>query len=383
MRSEFALASLCRDQESTTGCASTANSASPRPLHTGYTVTLKQQGISMYVLYDTRSVHPLDRYEHVQAGVAAELAPVAIHGRAPGKLVAVMAVTEIGEFKIEAVTWAADTELAGHRTDRLIRVRDPECYRIFLSVNGGARMDQAGTQVLFRARDIALYDLSRPWQATHPTGPTSMQLVMLTFPRALIPMARAVVAPLVGTALPRSLPGRSLVAQFLIELAGTSVDQEDEPALAAALHECAVGLIRQRLSQPFGFTPRTRQLLRMASFRTILRRHLNDPTFDPDRLAEIANVSPRYLYKVFQEAGTTPMQLLKRLRLEASHRSLRDPSMADTPVKTIMAVHGYLRPDQFARDFKQYFGVSPAQVRGTAAQGGSATWSRRSSREPG
>jgi len=63
------------------------------------------------------------------------------------------------------------------------------------------------------------------------------------------------------------------------------------------------------------------------------------------------------------------MQLLKRLRLEASHRSLRNPLMAAAPIKTIMTEYGYLRPDQFARDFKRHFGVSPTQVRGTAARG--------------
>lgn len=55
----------------------------------------------MYVLYDTRAIHPLDRYDYYRA-------------------------------------------------------------------------EQAGNQVDFRARDIALYDLSRPGQATHSTGPGLM-----------------------------------------------------------------------------------------------------------------------------------------------------------------------------------------------------------------
>jgi AraC-like DNA-binding protein len=324
----------------------------------------------MYVLYDTRSVHPLDRYEYARAGAAAELAPVAIRGRAPSRLLAVMSVAQIGEFKIEAVTWAADSEIVANRTNRLIRSDDPECYRIFLSVNGGARMEQAGNQVCFRPRDIALYDLSRPWQATHSTGPASMRLIMLTFPRASVPMTRAEVAPLVGAAIPRSLRGRGLIAQFLIRLTGPGgiVEQEDAPDLAAALRECAVGLIRQRLDQAGGITPRTRRLLQMAGIRAILRRHLDDPAFDVDRLAEVANVSSRYLYKIFQDSELTPMQLLKRLRLQASRRSLRDPSLAATPIRSIMTAYGYVRPDQFARDFRQLFGVSPAQERRLAGR---------------
>jgi AraC-like DNA-binding protein len=324
----------------------------------------------MYVLYDTRTVHPLDRYEYARAGAAAELAPVAIRGRTPGDLLAVMSVAQIGDFTIEAVTWAADSEIVAHRTDRLIRVCDPECYRVFLSVNGGVGMEQAGSQVSFRARDIALYDLSRPWQATHTTGPVPMRLVMLTFPRALVPITRATVAPLVGTVMPKNLPGRSLIAQFLIELtdAASTADQADDSGLADVLRECTVGLIRQRLGQPNGITPQTRRLLHLACIRGIIRRHLGDPALGPDRIAEAASISPRYLHKLFQDTELTPMQLLKRLRLEECHRSLRDPALATTPVRDIIAAYGYRRPDQFARDFRQLFGVSATQVRRLAGR---------------
>ena len=324
----------------------------------------------MYVLYDTRTVHPFDRYEYARTGAAAELAPVAIRGRAPGHLLAVMSVAQIGDFAIEAVTWAADSEIVAHRTDRLIRGCDPECYRVFLSVNGGVRMEQAGSQVSFRARDIALYDPSHPWQATHTTGPVPMQIVMLTFPRALVPITRATVRPLVGTVIPRNLPGRSLIAQFLIGLTDTAItaELEADPDLADVLRECTVGLIRQRLDQPNGITPTTRRLLRTACIRAIIRRHLGNPALNPDQIAKAANISPRYLHKLFQDTELTPMQLVKRLRLEACRRNLQDPTLTMTPIKDIISAHGYLRPDQFARDFKQLFGVSAKQVRQLASQ---------------
>ena len=113
----------------------------------------------MQVLYDTRRVHPLDRYDHYRAGAAAELAPVAVDGRPPGHLLAAMSIAWIGDFEIEAVTWTADSRIVTRRTERLIRAADPECYRMFVSVNGRVRMEQGSQQVQFRPRDIALYDL--------------------------------------------------------------------------------------------------------------------------------------------------------------------------------------------------------------------------------
>jgi AraC-like DNA-binding protein len=319
----------------------------------------------MYMLYDTRTVHPLDRYEYARAGAAGELAPVAIRGRAPGELLAMLSVAQVGDFAIEAVTWAADSEIEAHRTSRLIKACDPECYRLFLSVNGGVRMEQAGHQTLFGTRDIALYDLSRPWLATHRTGPVPMRLVMLTFPRALVPITRAAVTPLIGAVTPRNLPGRNLIARFLVGLTddGIAATQQHDGDLAEVLSECVTGLIRQRLGWRSGLTPHTRRLLHMAHLRGIIRRQLGDPAFGPAQIAQAANISPRYLHKLFQGNELTPMQLLKRLRLEGCHRCLLDPAMATTPVGDIMAAHGYLRPDRFARDFKQLFGVSATELR--------------------
>jgi AraC-binding-like domain len=124
----------------------------------------------MHTLYDTRAVRPLDRYEHFRAGTASELVPVSVHGRSPGHLLAVMSVAQIGDFAIETVTWATDREIIARRTERLIRASDPECYRIFLSVAPGVRIEQADHRVDFRARDIALHDISRPWKTTLPTA---------------------------------------------------------------------------------------------------------------------------------------------------------------------------------------------------------------------
>jgi hypothetical protein len=213
----------------------------------------------MDMLYDTRTIHPFDRYDHYRAGAGMELVPVAVQGRAPGRLLAVMSVAQIGDFEIEVLTWSADSEIVTRRTERLIRACDPECYRILLSVSGEIRVEQAGNQADVRARDIVLYDVSRPCQATHSTGPGLMRLVMLTFPRALVPIASTRVRPLIGTLIPRSMPGRSLIAQFLIGLTDTTELTGDpdlaDPDLAHVLYECTVGLLRQRLANPTGSPP--------------------------------------------------------------------------------------------------------------------------------
>lgn len=314
----------------------------------------------MYTVYDTRTVRPLDRYEHFRAGTAAELVPVSLHGRSPGQILAVMTVARIGDFSIETATVAADREIVARRTERLIRVCDPESYRMFLSVTPRIRVEQAGHRVDFRARDIALYDTSQPCNTTILVGPTTRH-IMLTFPRALVPIDSATIRPLAGAVMPRSLPGCGLVAQFLIGLSESAAT--DDPGLAGVLRECVVGLIRQRLGEPAGLTPHTCRLLQQARINGIVRRHLDNPELGPEGIARAAHISPRYLFTIFQDADLTPMQLLKRLRLQEARRRLRDPALASTSIKDIMSAVGYVRADQFARDFRQLFGVSAREVR--------------------
>jgi transcriptional regulator GlxA family with amidase domain len=56
------------------------------------------------------------------------------------------------------------------------------------------------------------------------------------------------------------------------------------------------------------------------------------------------------------------MRLVKAIRLEHCHRDLRDPALATKPIREIAAAHGYRRPDQFAHDFQQQFGIPATQV---------------------
>lgn len=317
----------------------------------------------METLYDTATVPPLDRYDYYQAVSATELAPVTVtvpvHGRPPGQLRATMLVAEIGDFALEAHTFAADREVSVRRTDRLIRASDPECYRLVTALTPGIRVQHAGHTVDLGARDIALYDTSQSWETTNPTS--LVQTIMLTFPRSLVPVGYSTVRPLVGSITPKDVPGRSLFAQFLIGL--TEPAAIEVSGLPEVLRECVVGLIRRRLGEPAGITPHTLRLLQRTRINGIIRRSLADPALDPEGIAKAAHISTRYLYAIFQDAELTPMQLLKNLRLQEAHRQLQDPAPSDAPISTIMSAVGYVRPDQFARDFHQMFGVSPKSHR--------------------
>lgn len=311
----------------------------------------------MRVLYDTRTVHPLDRFEHYRGGAACELAPVEVHGRAPGRLFATMSTGRIGDFELEELTWTADAAIVTRRTERLIRVSDPEQYRLLLPISGEILLDHAGERTRSGCGDVGLYDLSLPWEAVHLPKTGQLQVAMLTFPRALLPVDERAVQSIIGVKM--RPPERGLMVQIFSGLAGAAEPDD----YAGVLADCTVGLIRRQLGLPHESTSGTRRLVNLIKVREVIRANLHEPRLGPDGIAKGALMSPRYLHKLFQDTGVKPMELVKRMRMDEARRRLANPARRGVPIRQIAEDCGYVRPDRFARDFRQAFGVTPSDVR--------------------
>ena len=108
--------------------------------------------------------------------------------------------------------------------------------------------------------------------------------------------------------------------------------------------------------------PDTRAFYQQAVQRVVtqLVTHL-DESADLDALAKLACLSPYHFHRVFRGMlGETPLELLRRLRLErAAHTLLR----ADDPVKMVAFAAGYETHEAFTRAFRAAFGEAPSQFR--------------------
>ncbi|HPA69691.1 MAG TPA: AraC family transcriptional regulator [Bacteroidales bacterium] len=82
--------------------------------------------------------------------------------------------------------------------------------------------------------------------------------------------------------------------------------------------------------------------------------------FDVERLASMARMSPSAFHRAFKEiTSDSPMQYLKKVRLTKA----RDLIVQEN-IKAYIAADqvGYESPSQFSREFKRYFGQSPAEM---------------------
>src|SRR5260370_27247712 len=79
-------------------------------------------------------------------------------------------------------------------------------------------------------------------------------------------------------------------------------------------------------------------------------------------LSRVVNLSPSHLRKIFKdETGKTPLQQLKKLKLNAAYTLLTTDFLS---VKEVMHRVGVNNHSHFVKDFKKLFGVVPSKVEG-------------------
>ncbi len=95
--------------------------------------------------------------------------------------------------------------------------------------------------------------------------------------------------------------------------------------------------------------------------QAVINRMQSNPATEFSELAALVNLSPsrlRHLFKV--EAGQTPRQFLRELRLQRAEVLLRTTFLT---VKEIASQLGLANSTHFVSDFKKVYGVSPAAYR--------------------
>ncbi|MGB3199955.1 MAG: helix-turn-helix domain-containing protein [Nodosilinea sp.] len=93
-----------------------------------------------------------------------------------------------------------------------------------------------------------------------------------------------------------------------------------------------------------------------------ITEHLSDPISLGD-ICQAAHISQRTLIYLFQDYyGVTPKAYLKRLRLSAVHKQLKQAKSAGQEISAIAQRFGFTHMGQFAQDYQKHFGKLPSQV---------------------
>jgi AraC-like DNA-binding protein len=304
----------------------------------------------------------LDYFRHV---VADTIVPFGLRIDADHDLRAEILTGPVGSVHVTKLS--AATPLEAFRTPSLIRVSDPELFKIDVVVRGDVVFAQGDREAALGPGDLTLVDLSRPCGMTERSD--DHEVVVVKFPRAALPLPHNELDRL--TAVPISgrdglgAPISALVRHLGRHLQGYG--PTEGARLATALMDLLVVVMAARLDRCATIAPETRRRALLASVQNFIDRQLGDPELSPGVIAAAHHISLRYLYKLFETQETSVAGWIRQRRLERCRRDLLDPALADWSVAAIGARWGLTDPSHFGRVFRATYDLPPAEYRRTAS----------------
>jgi AraC-like DNA-binding protein len=118
---------------------------------------------------------------------------------------------------------------------------------------------------------------------------------------------------------------------------------------------------------------------RLSAIMRDIEAHIGDGDLTTGKIARRHRITPRYVHKLFENEGLTFSSFVLGQRLSRAHRMLSDPCRADRNIATVAFAVGFGDLSYFNRTFRRHYGVTPGEVRQSAA----APASPRGSAAPG
>lgn len=247
------------------------------------------------------------------------------------------------------------------RTQRLVNGAAAEYFQVAVVNSGVAHVEQAGRQAILYPGDVVAYDTDRPFDWSFDRD---WDVSVFTLPMGA--MASQVDERRQFTA--RRADGRDpltgLTSRFLLDLARTS--ESVSPALAERLTTHTSDLLVTLFSGGLAES----DVVQGAAQRSLLTRikdhidqNLANPRLGPQEIAAAANISTRYLHRIFEPEGRSVTQYVRDLRLERCRRDITSPAHVGRSIADIAFGHGFGDLSGFNRAFKAQFGVRPSELR--------------------
>jgi AraC-like DNA-binding protein len=314
----------------------------------------------MSVLIRVEDEPSRSRLEYFQHVVADTIVPFGLHIDADRDLRAQILTGPVGTVH---VTKVSAPPMTAFRSTRLIRVSDPELFKIDVQVRGHTVFAQGSREAALAPGDFTLMDLSRPCRLVDLDD--EHEVLAVKFPHAALGLRHDELARL--TAVPMSgrdglgAPISSLARHMVRQLEGYG--PTEGARLAAALMDLLIVALAERLDRLPMIAPATRRRALLASVQSYIDQRLGDPGLTPGAVAAAHHVSLRQLYRLFDAQPIGVAGWIRQRRLERCRRDLLDPALAHWPVSAIAARWGLMDAAHFSRAFRAAYGLPPAEYR--------------------
>ena len=300
--------------------------------------------------YSTSDVEAERRFGYWNDVVCRHCVPAASKMLGHGAFDARLQVRSLGAVDVSSM--AAPSHHWTRAADHLRSGPDDDLWLAFM-VSGQAYLAQDGRQARLQSGDMALYDGARPFEFA--LGPEKIYLTLL--PRKSLlsrcPEAEHLTAQLIDARRPGVMALRSM-----LEEAGTCEFNDAESAVrySAAL----LDVLALSLAAPGARTTAAEKNDLYKRVLAYLRENYTDPQLNLHVLAAAHHVSERTLTRAFAQHNQTPMDVLRRVRLQASYRALTEGNAGNVTTAALDA--GFSDLSHFSRVFRAAFGCTPQSL---------------------
>lgn len=236
-------------------------------------------------------------------------------------------------------------------------------FVVSLQVEGRSSVRQDGREALLAPGDFALYDSSRPYELVLDAP---FEQIVLRLP---VNALRSAVRDL-GRLTATTVLNEHIEGQLLIEMIRTLWrDFENlEPATRLAVSNGVVNLViagLHTLAPAEATNPSDSSFIHLERIKRIVDSQLSDPELTVGSIAQQMGLSTGHLHRVFKSEAVPLAHYIWLRRLEACSRDLLDPRLLSRSIGEIAYRRGFKDAAHFSRSFKDRFGVSPREWRGT------------------
>ena len=194
-------------------------------------------------------------------------------------------------------------------------------------------------------------------------------LCALRVPRSAIIASVRNVEDLYCRWIPGDVPSLQLLRRYLTVLDEAAEVETSELQQTAANHiidliALTLGATREAARVAAG---RGVRAARLQSIKSDILGNLNDEQLSVHAVAARHKVTPRYVQRLFEEAGATSTEDVLGQRLARAHCLLTDARQAERTLTAIAFDVGFSDLSYFNRAFRRRFGATPSDVRARSA----------------
>jgi AraC-like DNA-binding protein len=315
----------------------------------------------MTTVITTAGLSPADSVAFWQDGMTGSLGYRDIHALSDGPIRATAQRSWLGRMLlVRMMATAQEIQRTRHHVTR----DGIEYVQVAVVGEGVGRLEQDGRQVELYPGDCVLYETSRPFTWSF-AGDWDVSL--FGFPSASVPLPQ----PRRPQLTARRLEGRAaltgVTSRFLLDMARNidALPTELAEPMTVTARDLVLTLLADRLgATSAGGGPAQRTL--MLRINDYIERQHRDAALGPTEIAAAANISTRYLHKLFEGEHETVALYLRRLRLQHARDELLDPRLAHRSVAAIAHGCGFGDISGFNRAFRHAYGMTPKGMRAAA-----------------